>query len=144
MGRRDAKLMPSEDPNSDRVENQLMFVPTNYDQIRNSTKRKLMVFYNGIESWWYIDIKKKEFLDPYMKCPVTTCTISNKREDAEKADFVIFSGQHSAINLTRTPNQIYAFYRLESPVHWNASFTSMFEFESFSSQKISVFYLEFI
>ncbi|XP_055308475.1 glycoprotein 3-alpha-L-fucosyltransferase A-like [Sitodiplosis mosellana] len=114
LGRRDAKILPEEDPDSDRFENQLMFIPPNYYETRNPNKNKTVLLYNGwggfekIMVHWFSN----------RKCPVDTCTFSLNRSDAETADFIMFSGQIDGINIKRTPNQIYAFYRLESPIHW--------------------------
>lgn len=124
LGRRDAKLVPSEDPKNDRFENQLMFIPPNYEEVRKSNKTKLIAFVNNRGGYGDVDAIKLETLRDEMKCPVWTCIFSNRREVVERADFVIFSGQHSPINLTRTSNQIYAFYRVESPVHYNTKFES--------------------
>lgn len=46
-----AKLTPSEDPRSDRITNQLMFVPPNYEEIRNSGRLKTILLYNGLGPW---------------------------------------------------------------------------------------------
>lgn len=130
LGRRDAKLLPFEDPDSDRVENQMMFVPPNYAKIRKSNRTKSIVFYNGIEGLFDVNTKATFFTD--RKCLVTTCTLSEKAANAEDADLIIFSGQYTLINLTRTPKQIYAFYRF-------ALFN--FHIESLTNSH-SVFYLQ--
>lgn len=49
--RRLAKLLPNEDPRRDRISNQLMFVPHNYEQIRESGKLKTILLYNGLGPW---------------------------------------------------------------------------------------------
>lgn len=49
LGRRDAKLLPSEDPDSDRIENQLMFIPPNYYKIRHLKKNKTLLLYHGFD-----------------------------------------------------------------------------------------------
>lgn len=46
-----AKLMPSEDPRGDRITNQLMFVPNNYEEIKNEGKVKTILLYNGLGPW---------------------------------------------------------------------------------------------
>lgn len=131
-GRRIAKLMPDEDPNGDRFEHQLMFIPSNYEEIRQSRKTKKIVIYNGLEGWWDVGDMNTMFTDKM--CPVSTCIFSDKREDAISADFILFSGQHEPIELERSPHQVYGFYRLESPVHWDARFAriDLFLFTCFS------------
>lgn len=46
-----AKLIPSEDTRSDRITNQLMFVPPNYDEIKNEGRMKTILLYNGLGPW---------------------------------------------------------------------------------------------
>ncbi|XP_055306006.1 glycoprotein 3-alpha-L-fucosyltransferase A-like [Sitodiplosis mosellana] len=119
LGRRDAKLLPEEDPDTyDRFENQLMFVPPNYYKTRDLKKNKTLLIYGGYEGWWGIAGPNMATWFSDRKCPVDTCRFLVNKSDAETADFLMFGGQHQPINLKRTPNQIYAFYRLESPIHW--------------------------
>lgn len=122
LGRRDAKLLPEEDPNSDRFENQLMFVPPNYYETRKGKKNKTILLYNG---WGGLETVMKNWFSN-AKCPVDSCTFSLNQSDTETADFVMFSGQHEEVKVKRTPNQIYAFYRLESPITWPQKFPSTF------------------
>lgn len=46
-----AKLIPSEDVRGDRITNQLMFVPPNYEEIKNEGKVKTILLYNGLGPW---------------------------------------------------------------------------------------------
>lgn len=46
-----AKLSPSEDIRGDRITNQLMFVPPNYEEIRNAGALKTILLYNGLGPW---------------------------------------------------------------------------------------------
>ena len=46
-----AKLIPSEDLRGDRITNQLMFVPPNYEEIRNEGRLKTILLYNGLGPW---------------------------------------------------------------------------------------------
>lgn len=50
-GRRLAKLMPEEDRWSDRITNQLMFVPPGYEEYRETGKVKTILLYNGLGPW---------------------------------------------------------------------------------------------
>jgi hypothetical protein len=49
--KRITKLMPSEDVEGDRIEEQLMFVPPNYEQIKQERKLKTILLYNGLHAW---------------------------------------------------------------------------------------------
>ena len=45
------KLFPYQDPHSDRIVNQLMFKPPNYEEIKASGKLKTILLYNGLGPW---------------------------------------------------------------------------------------------
>lgn len=57
-----AKLIPSEDPRQDRITNQLMFVPHNYEEIKESGKLKTILLYNGLGPW---NVKNGENFFPH-------------------------------------------------------------------------------
>lgn len=116
-GRRDAKLLPFEDPDGDRWINQLMFVPPNYEEIRKSNKTKLIGFPFGVIGWMFPLVQKLN-LETYIsdiKCPVSTCTMSKKKEDMGKADLLF--DVYKSLDIPRNPNQIYAFLKMEGPIH---------------------------
>lgn len=46
-----AKLIPSDDVRSDRITNQLMYVPPNYEEIKNEGRVKTILLYNGLGPW---------------------------------------------------------------------------------------------
>lgn len=122
LDKRDAKVLPFEDPDTDRFENQLMFIPPNYDPAR-VVENKTILFYNGIEGWW--DIAGTHWTKWFFekKCPVAACRFSIDHNETNTAELVFFSGQHTPISVERAPHQIYGFYRLESPIHWTPKFT---------------------
>lgn len=49
--RRLAKLLPDENRWSDRITNQLMFVPPNYEKYKASGQFKTILLYNGLGPW---------------------------------------------------------------------------------------------
>lgn len=49
--KRVAKLFPTEDPLNDRITNQLMFVPPNYQEIKKQKRYKTILLYNGLGAW---------------------------------------------------------------------------------------------
>lgn len=49
--KRNAKLFPSEDQINDRITNQLMFVPPNYQEIKKQKQYKTILLYNGLGAW---------------------------------------------------------------------------------------------
>lgn len=60
-----AKLTPFEDVRSDRITNQLMFIPNNYEDIRNEGKLKNILLYNGLGPW---NVKQGSYLNFHFHC----------------------------------------------------------------------------
>ncbi|XP_031834464.1 glycoprotein 3-alpha-L-fucosyltransferase A isoform X1 [Nomia melanderi] len=106
-GRRLARLWPEEDAYDDRVTNQLMFVPHNYNKTEHSLK-KIMVPHGMPEAKVGPDI----FLRHH--CPVNTCTIV--REDPADADLILFKDYVTHVG-RRSPKQVWMLYFLECPYH---------------------------
>lgn len=122
--KRVARLLPSEDPNSDRITNQLMFVPPNYEQVRTENRNKVILLYNGL-SQWNVKGGREVFLNN--KCPVDTCTLTENREMAAKADMLLYKDHYVNSGVTRSLNQIYMIYYLECPYHTpNMPFADIF------------------
>lgn len=113
-GIRDAKLLPDEDPGNDRILNQLMFVPPNYESIVHSQKIKTILAYNGYISWW--KIKKQENVFKKFNCPVNTCRLTNNQEERQTADLVLFHDRYTHTKRRRPSKQLYALYHSESPI----------------------------
>lgn len=131
-----AKLIPSEDPRRDRITNQLMFVPHNYEEIKESGKLKTILLYNGLGPW---NVKNGEFFSgkgrksrskltipvqstgrdifTSSKCPVDTCTITGSREKASTADMILYKDHFLPTGVNKHPKQIYMLYFLECPYH---------------------------
>lgn len=112
--KRVAKLLPSEDQWNDRITNQLMFVPPNYDAIQESGKFKTILLYNGIGPW---NIKEGRDVFTKNKCPVSTCKVTAKRDVANKADLVLYKDYYVPTNVIRPAHQLYMMYFLECPFH---------------------------
>lgn len=112
--KRVAKLLPSEDPWKDRITNQLMFVPPNYERIRESGKYKTILLYNGLGPW---NIKQGRDVFKNLKCPVNTCKVTAKRDLANQADLIMYKDYYIPTGVARPPNQLYMLYWLECPYH---------------------------
>lgn len=122
--KRVARLLPSEDPANDRITNQLMFVPTNYEQMRAENRNKVILLFNGL-SQWNVKGGREVFLSN--KCPVDTCTLTENREMASKADMLLYKDHYVNTGATRSLNQIYMIYYLECPYHTpNMPFSDIF------------------
>lgn len=112
IDKRVAKLLPSEDPLDDRITNQLMFIPSNYEEIRESGRLKTILLYSG---QWDTEEGRDVFVKN--KCPVDTCTITHQRDAASTADLIIYKDSFLHTGVSRPPNQLYMLYLLESPYH---------------------------
>lgn len=138
-----AKLLPSEDPWTDRITNQLMFVPPNYHDIQMSGQLKTILLYNGLGPWnvkqgnfekcfiilrvincfllsfFMGDKKKKTGRDVFKsaKCPVNTCRITANRDEISKADMVLYKDHFIPTGVARPAKQIFMLYFLECPYH---------------------------
>lgn len=112
--KRIARLIPSEDTRSDRITNQLMFVPPNYEKLQRDGKFKTILLYNGLGPW---NVKAGRELFTSQKCPVSTCLITANREKAATADLVLFKDHYIPPGVHRSRHQIYMLYFLECPFH---------------------------
>lgn len=111
-GIRDAALLPEEDPESDRILNQMMFIPPNYDP---SYRKKILKTINvqpNFPSWWKINNDN----DVFANCTVNTCRIRDSPATRKNADLVLFNQFYVHTNELRSPNQIYAMYYSEPPI----------------------------
>jgi len=84
-GVRSPRIWPEEKKDSDRVEEQLMFIPRNYQY--ENTPMKTILLYNDLSNWM-VDIGQSEFLSN--DCPVDRCTILTKRKFISSVDAIIF------------------------------------------------------
>lgn len=112
--KRVAKLHPSEDLWSDRITNQLMFVPPNYEHYKASGKFKQILLFNGLGPW---NIKQGRDVFRNLKCPVNTCKVTANREIANRADLILYKDYYIPTGVARPPKQIYMLYFLECPYH---------------------------
>ncbi|XP_031620209.1 glycoprotein 3-alpha-L-fucosyltransferase A-like isoform X2 [Contarinia nasturtii] len=120
LGRHDAKLMPWQDP-GDRFENQLMFIPPNYNE-KKVEKNKTILFYNYLEKWWELKQQWHTWFTN-KKCPVNRCRFTVDRNETNTADLIVFLYQKTDPKITKQRHQVYAFFRNESPIHWAGQYT---------------------
>lgn len=107
------KLFPHQD-SGDRIGNQLMYLPPNYEEILDSGKMKTILLYNGLGPW---DAKKGREAFTKFKCPVNTCTLTSDRNLASTADMLLYKDHYLSPGVARSPHQIYMLYLLECPYH---------------------------
>jgi glycoprotein 3-alpha-L-fucosyltransferase len=88
-GRRMALIWPEEDPGSDRITNQLMFVPPFPSACgRGSHKLKQRLFYYGLGSGVPLTPGRSMFRKA--RGPVETCTITLDKKKTADADAIVY------------------------------------------------------
>ena len=112
-GRRMALLWPEEDPGSDRITNQLVFVPPSYsagDSI--GQKLKKILFYYGLGSWLQLKPDRDMFREA--RCPVDTCNITLDQNQTADADAIVYQHRFAQPGHTRPPRQVRTLYLLHT------------------------------
>jgi glycoprotein 3-alpha-L-fucosyltransferase len=100
-----ALLWPEEDPGSDRITNQLMFVPPSSSVGDSSGEMlKKILFYYEIGVWFPIKPGRDMFREA--RCPVDTCTITFDRKQAEDADAIFYPDPFTLPRQPRPPKQV--------------------------------------
>jgi glycoprotein 3-alpha-L-fucosyltransferase len=104
-GRRIALLWPEEDPGSDRITNQLMFVPpSSYVGESNGQRLKKILFYYGLGSWFPLKPGRDMFRDAW--CPVDTCIITLDQNQTADADAIVYHHRFAQPHHPRPPRQV--------------------------------------
>jgi len=104
-GRRMALLWPEEDPCSDRITNQLMFVPPSPSAGDLSGQMiKKILFYYGLGR--YIPLKPGRDMFRDARCPVDTCTITLDQRQKIDADAIVYFGRFAHPGHSRPPRQV--------------------------------------
>ncbi|XP_043474596.1 glycoprotein 3-alpha-L-fucosyltransferase A [Leptopilina heterotoma] len=107
-GRRLARLWPDEDAKDDRITNQLMFVPPDYNRTSDLPYKKILIPH-GMS-----DAKVGHDIFTQHGCPVNTCTII--RDNHADADLILFKDYVTHVGRRRL-HQIWLLYFLECPYH---------------------------
>ena len=112
-GRRIAALWPHEDPGSDRITNQLMFVPPSSSAGESNGQRlKKILIYNGLGSW--APLKPGRDVFTQARCPVDTCTITSEKAQAADADAILYKDHFVNPGHPRPPRQVKGLHFLYS------------------------------
>ena len=112
-GSRMALLWPEEDPSSDRITNQLMFVPPSSSAGDSSgQKLKKILFYYGLGSWFHLKPGRDMFRAA--RCPVDTCYITLDQKQTTDADAIIYHHSFAQPRHPRPPRQVRSFYLLRT------------------------------
>ena len=106
-GRRMALVWPEEDPGSDRITNQLMFVPLSSSTgVSTGQRLKKILFYYGLGR--YIPLKPGRDMFREARCPVDTYTITLDQNQTTDADAILFYGRFVHPGHPRPPRQVRA------------------------------------
>ena len=104
-GLRMALLWPEEDPGSDRITNQLMFVPPSPSAGESNGQRlKKILLYYGLGSWWPLTPGRDMFREA--RCPVDTCTITLDQTQTADADAIVYYDSFTHPGHPRPPKQV--------------------------------------
>ena len=104
-GRRMALLWPEEDPGSDRITNQLMFVPPSppAGDLSGHSLKKILYYYGQIP--WF-PVKPGTYMFREARCPVDTCTITLDQNQITDADAIIYNDRFEHPSHPRPPRQV--------------------------------------
>lgn len=98
-------LWPSQDPSSDRIINQLMYIPSDYEEIRRARKQKKIFLFHGRSERANLGLplgRAKFLMD---SCPVNTCELTIDPQDMESADAIFFKVSFSLFILSTRSNR---------------------------------------
>lgn len=95
------RVWPYENENADRVEEQLMFVPLNY-QYENAPLKSILI-YTGLYSW---DVREGQHEFLRKECPVNRCSITSEIKKSKDVDAILFRHQFSIPNHTKKKSQV--------------------------------------
>ena len=110
-GRRMALLWPEEDPGSDRIMNQLMFVPPSSSAgVSSGQKLKMILFYYGLGRW--IPLKPGRVMFTEARCPVDTCNITLDKNQTTDADAIVYHNRLAQPDHSRPPRQVRSLHLL--------------------------------
>lgn len=103
------RLFP-EQHEGDRIEEQLMYVPEEFQEYESP--EKLILAYNGLGTW-----AQKSGSLAFHGCPVNRCSLTDDRNKAQDADAILYKDHFIHPGIMRPKNQIWILYFLECPYH---------------------------
>jgi glycoprotein 3-alpha-L-fucosyltransferase len=123
-------IWPEETNASDRILAQMRYNPLK----SNANSTWILIYLPHGYNIWGVDGGRKEF--ELQNCPVSNCLLTDSKQDATKADAIVFR-HHFVSGLERnSSDQIWIYYALESPentpslvmfkdmVNWTATYRS--------------------
>ncbi|RWS16646.1 glycoprotein 3-alpha-L-fucosyltransferase A-like protein [Dinothrombium tinctorium] len=107
-------LFPNEASfHNDRIINQLMYIPSEYNEQKQKFKRILLNLDGG--GWNLRDLNLGQSV--FRECPVNSCELTADSDLAEMVDAIIFKDRFIMPKHRRPNYQIWILYLLECPLH---------------------------
>lgn len=103
------RLFPDQ-ADGDRITEQLMYVPENYQDYDSPVKEILL--YNGLGTWGQTAGSRS-----FHNCPVSRCLLTDDREKAATVDAILYKDHFIHPGVQRPKKQIWIIYFLECPYH---------------------------
>lgn len=104
-----ARLFP-EQADGDRIVDQLMYVPEDYQGY--DSPEKVILVYNSLASWG-----QKQGSGTFQQCPVNRCSLTGERNRATDADAILYKDHVAFPSVERPMKQAWILYHLECPYH---------------------------
>lgn len=93
-------MWPSQVNGNDRIINQLMYIPEDYD--KDTSALKTILLWHGLDHW--VKPGRVSFLEA--ECPVSKCTVTDDRLQASKADLILYKDHFVLPGHRRPPRQV--------------------------------------
>lgn len=103
------QVWPNEYNDGDRIEKQLMFMPSNYQY--GNTPMKSILIYTGLKPW-RVEEGQHEFLTT--NCPVDRCLITEDKSKSKDVDATLYRDEYSHPDHTKTEKQVMSKVKLTS------------------------------
>lgn len=94
------KIWPEEFDDDDRIVQQLMYIPKDYDEAK--APMKTIVLWHGLDRW--VRPGQRSFLEA--ECPVNRCTVTDVHSQATTADAILFKDHFVLPRYKRPPQQV--------------------------------------
>lgn len=94
------RIWPKEFEDNDRIIEQLMYIPKDYDELQ--TPMKNILLWHGLGRW--VNAGQSSFLDAH--CPVNKCTVTDDHTQAVVADAILFKDHFGLIHHKRPSQQV--------------------------------------
>ncbi|RWS16650.1 Glycoprotein 3-alpha-L-fucosyltransferase A-like protein [Dinothrombium tinctorium] len=102
---------------SDRIINQLMYLPPNYESLRKNGVMKTILIYSNRQNGQTKPMKTGRDIFITDNCPVDLCSITNDMKLFHTVDAILFNSMAYGPFHKKSKNQVWIYYLLESPLN---------------------------